>query len=158
MDSPTVWWILAGALVAAELVSGTFYLLMLSLGAAAAALAAHMGMPPEAHWATFAAVGGGAVLVLYLIRRRRKPTAEDERHDHLDLGAMVHVTKWSPEGQTRVQYRGAEWSARHAHGGAPRIGPHRIAGQDGNELLLDPLPSAEPQVPVVRDDQTASNL
>lgn len=40
----TWWWIVAGALVAAELATGTFYLLMLALGAAAAALGAHAGL------------------------------------------------------------------------------------------------------------------
>ena len=39
----TVWWVVAGVLVAVELATGTFYLLMLALGAAAAALAAHAG-------------------------------------------------------------------------------------------------------------------
>ena len=32
LSSPTLWWLLAGALVAAELATGTFYLLMLALG------------------------------------------------------------------------------------------------------------------------------
>ncbi|HOI65513.1 MAG TPA: NfeD family protein, partial [Thiomonas arsenitoxydans] len=41
MDNPTAWWILAGFFVAMELVSGTFYLLMLAVGAVAGALAAH---------------------------------------------------------------------------------------------------------------------
>jgi membrane protein implicated in regulation of membrane protease activity len=31
----TAWWIVAGVLVAAELATGTFYLLMLAAGAAA---------------------------------------------------------------------------------------------------------------------------
>ena len=36
----TGWWIAAGMLVAIELLTGTFYLLMLALGCVAAALAA----------------------------------------------------------------------------------------------------------------------
>ena len=39
----TGWWIAAGMLVAIELLTGTFYLLMLALGCVAAALAAHAG-------------------------------------------------------------------------------------------------------------------
>ena len=39
MDQPTIWWLLAGITVAVELVTGTFYLLMIALGLAAAALA-----------------------------------------------------------------------------------------------------------------------
>ncbi|HNJ45700.1 MAG TPA: NfeD family protein, partial [Ottowia sp.] len=44
MADSTVWWIAAGLLVAAELLTGTFYLLMLAIGAAAGALAAHAGL------------------------------------------------------------------------------------------------------------------
>ena len=33
----TVWWVVAGAAVAVELATGTFYLLMIALGLAAAA-------------------------------------------------------------------------------------------------------------------------
>ena len=40
----TWWWIATAALVAAELATGTFYLLMLAVGTAASALAAHAGL------------------------------------------------------------------------------------------------------------------
>jgi len=43
MNNPTIWWLVAGALVALELTTGTFYLLMLALGAAAGAVVAHAG-------------------------------------------------------------------------------------------------------------------
>jgi membrane protein implicated in regulation of membrane protease activity len=39
-QASTLWWVLAGALVIAELLTGTFYLLMLALGSVAAAVAA----------------------------------------------------------------------------------------------------------------------
>ena len=38
MAESTVWWLLAGVAVAAELVTGTFYLLMIALGLASGAL------------------------------------------------------------------------------------------------------------------------
>ena len=40
MDESTFWWLFAGLAVAAELMTGTFYLLMLAVGLAGAALAA----------------------------------------------------------------------------------------------------------------------
>jgi membrane protein implicated in regulation of membrane protease activity len=43
MAQSTLWWLLAGTAVGVELATGTFYLLMLALGLAAAAVAAHMG-------------------------------------------------------------------------------------------------------------------
>ena len=45
MAESTLWWLLAGGIVAAELLTGTFYLLMLALGVAAAAIAAHLTYP-----------------------------------------------------------------------------------------------------------------
>ncbi|MEK9804034.1 MAG: NfeD family protein, partial [Curvibacter sp.] len=44
MADTTLWWLAAGILVAAELVTGTFYLLMLALGLGAGALAADAGL------------------------------------------------------------------------------------------------------------------
>ena len=41
MSESTIWWLLAGAAVAAELVTGTFYLLMLTVGLVAGAIAAY---------------------------------------------------------------------------------------------------------------------
>ena len=59
-NTPTLWWLATGALVAAELATGTFYLLMLALGAACGALAAHLGFASTAQVAAAALVGGGA--------------------------------------------------------------------------------------------------
>ncbi len=49
LSASSVWWLIAGVLVAVELMTGSFYLLMLALGAAAGAVAAHLGIgtPPQ---------------------------------------------------------------------------------------------------------------
>jgi len=145
MDNPTAWWILTGLFVALELLSGTFYLLMLALGAAAGALAAHSGLPPALHWVAFTLVGGAAVLALYVARRKlTRRSAQNLQHDDLDLGATVDVNHWSADGTTRVHYRGSEWSARQRRAAALHLGPHRIVGRDGIVLLIEPLPAAQP--------------
>ena len=51
MADATVWWLATGLVVLLELFTGTFYLLMLAVGLAAGALAAHVqlwlsGQPP----------------------------------------------------------------------------------------------------------------
>ena len=43
LSSASLWWVAAGIAVAVELATGTFYLLMIALGLAAAAIAAHLG-------------------------------------------------------------------------------------------------------------------
>ena len=70
MTETTLWWIATGAAIALELLSGTFYLLMLSLGLASAALAAHFGASLTAQLAVAAIVGGGAVVACYLFRKK----------------------------------------------------------------------------------------
>ena len=73
MALSTVWWLITGALIATELMTGTFYLLMLSLGAAAAALAAHGGIALTWQLVTGAVVGALAVTLWHL--KKWPPTA-----------------------------------------------------------------------------------
>ena len=64
----TTWWLLAGAAVAVELLTGTFYLLMLGLGMAAGALAAHAGLlPVRGQLVAAAVVGFGAVAIWHVV-------------------------------------------------------------------------------------------
>ena len=63
MEPSTIWWVLAGITVAAELLIGSFYLLMLSLGMAAGAIAAQAGSPLTVQLVVAAGVGGAAVLL-----------------------------------------------------------------------------------------------
>ena len=71
MAESTIWWIITGLLVAAELATGTFYLLMLAIGGIAGALAAHAGAGLTTQMVVAAVVGGVAVVGCYLVRRRR---------------------------------------------------------------------------------------
>lgn len=142
MAESTVWWLIAGSLVAAELLSGTFYLLMLATGAAAAALSAHAGLTPTTQIAVAAGIGGGAVVAWHLLR---SPTAAlragINRDVNLDIGETVHVQAWLEDGTTTVKYRGATWAAVQAEGTAPTLGLHRIIEVRGNQLVIEKSPS-----------------
>jgi membrane protein implicated in regulation of membrane protease activity len=135
----TLWWVATGVLVAAELATGTFYLLMMAIGAAAAALAAHAGVPFSGQLVTAALLGGGAVLAWYVKRRSgpKAPAAGADRNVNLDVGERVVVAQWDAQGNSRIQYRGAAWSARWVGSGAPLPGEHVIRAIDGSCLLLD---------------------
>jgi membrane protein implicated in regulation of membrane protease activity len=136
------WWIATGILVAAELATGTFYLLMLAVGSAAAAIAAYFGVAFSGQLVAAALIGGGAV-ALWHVKRSREPAAapvSENRDVNLDIGERVRVTQWDPDGSARVNYRGAAWSARFAGSGTPAPGEHVIRAVDGNRLLLDRLP------------------
>ena len=136
----TVWWLAAGLLVAVELGTGTFYLLMLALGAGCAALAAHSGASFSAQLVVAALVGGGAVAAWHLRRMRQPaaPSAEANRDINLDIGTRVQVAAWNADGTARVPYRGANWSARHSGNGSPHPGAHVIVAINGSELVLQP--------------------
>jgi membrane protein implicated in regulation of membrane protease activity len=141
MSNPTIWWLLAGVTVAIELATGTFYLLMISIGLAAAALAAHLGVPVVGQIVTAAAVGGGAV-VLWRWQGAKKPKALQVNANpdvHIDIGGQVTVTEWNADGTTSVSYRGSNWTAELAKKSAARTaGQYRIKEMAGNRLLIEP--------------------
>ena len=143
-SATTLWWLAAGMLVAVELVTGTFYLLMLALGAAAAAAAAHVGASGSVQVLAAALVGGGATALWHLRRasRPRSAPAASNRDVNLDIGELVQVDAWQGDGQARVFYRGAMWSARFAGSGAPSPGEHMIVSIEGNRLGLAPASGA----------------
>ena len=138
-SASTIWWLAGAGLVAAELASGTFYLLMLGLGAAAAALAAHAGLALTGQLLVAALVGGGAVAAWHVRRSRQAPAApaNANRDINLDIGSTVHVVHWRADGTARVNHRGAGWDARFAGSGTPAAGDFTIRAVDGNCLLLD---------------------
>jgi len=143
MNDATLWWIAAGVIVGLELLTGTFYLLMLALGAAAAALCAQFGGSQSSQVLLAGIVGGAAVLGWHLQRQRRKdrapPAGQAKPNLPLDPGQTVAGAGGSPGGHTRVTYRGAQWDARH-HGSGPALpGPHRIKAVDGNSLVLEKI-------------------
>ena len=139
MAESTVWWLITGCVVAAELLTGTFYLLMLAIGLAAAALAAHAGLALAAQIGTAAVIGGGAVTAWHLLRPASATARASANRDvNLDIGEHVHVTEWAADRTARVQYRGSPWSARLAPGAAVASGEHVVTAVEGNWLVLAP--------------------
>ena len=140
LAASTLWWLLAGMLVVAELLTGTFYLLMLALGAAAGALAAHAGLSGTGQLVAGALVGGGATALWHLKRFRspRSAPAEANADVNLDIGQTVRVEAWGTDRLARVQYRGASWEVRYAGDGEPAPGEHVIVAVHGNRLDLAP--------------------
>ena len=141
MTESTVWWVLAGSLVGIELLTGTFYLLMVAIGAAAGALVAHAGMDMTTQTAIAAVVGGGAV-ALWHWQRGRNPAAVRATANpdvNLDIGGTVFVEQWDAQQHTTVRYRGADWVASLASGTAKAPGAHRIVEVLGSCLIVAPL-------------------
>ncbi|MFM8344635.1 MAG: NfeD family protein [Betaproteobacteria bacterium] len=135
------WWIVAGVLVAIELATGTFYLLMLALGAVAAAVAQMMDLPVATQVVVAALVGGGATALWHLRRARHPQSAPAASNPDvlLDIGQVVVVQQWRADGTTRVAYRGSEWDAQLKSSTPAQAGSHRIVAVHGNRLELEPV-------------------
>ena len=140
-QASTFWWVASGVVVAAELATGTLYLLMIALGLACAALAAHLGLSSSAQIVVAALVGGGTTALWHWKRARepRSAPVQRNRDANLDIGEHVHVQAWNADGSTHVSHRGSRWAARLAQGASARPGEYRVAGVEGNWLLLEPV-------------------
>jgi len=134
----TWWWIGAGVLVAVELATGTFYLLMLSLGMATAAIAAHLGAGLTWQVVTAAVVGGGATAAWHLrhAREPRSAPVQSNRDANLDIGETVRVDAWNADRTARVTYRGSGWTAVFRGDTAPTPGVYKIVEINGNRLVV----------------------
>lgn len=132
------WWIAAFALLIVELMTGTFYVLMIALGAAAGGLAAWAGGDLTVQLAVSAVVAAVAVVALRRSPwggRLRKTDMAADPEQTLDIGQHVHVTEWV-EGRARVNYRGSQWEALLAEGESPAIGSFYIREVRGTRLVL----------------------
>jgi len=141
-SAATFWWVTAGVVVAAELATGTFYLLMIALGLVAAALAAHLGLTVTLQVVTAALVSGGSTALWHWRRTTTEPPSEPvarNRDVNLDIGEHVTVITWEADHTTRVNYRGSSWQARRQPGVREATGLHVVRAVEGNWLVIAPL-------------------
>ena len=141
MAESTIWWLLAGTAVAIELVTGTFYLLMIGTGLVAAAVAAHAGLPLTGQILAVAIVGGGAVALWHWTKGKRPQAASANANPdvHIDIGEAVQVEQWNADGTASVKYRGANWTAIQAPPVSHMTGQFRIKEMLGNRLVIEKL-------------------
>jgi membrane protein implicated in regulation of membrane protease activity len=131
------WWIGAGVLVVLELISGTFYLLMIALGCVAAAIAHMAGAAADLQFAIAAVVALVAVLLLRRSRfgRRTRKEASKNPDVNLDIGQMLSVPAWH-ERRARVNYRGAAWDVELAAGEPEDAQSYEIVEMRGSCLVV----------------------
>jgi membrane protein implicated in regulation of membrane protease activity len=132
------WWIGAGVLIVAELMTGTFYLLMIALGFLAGVLAYELGAPLDVQLVAAALVGLVAVIALRRSRfgrRRRMVDASTDPGVNLDIGSTVAVAAWQ-DGRARAMYRGAEWDIELAPGEPQDAHLYEIKAVRGSCLIV----------------------
>ena len=140
LSASSFWWVAAGVMVAAELATGTFYLLMIALGMTGAAMAAHLGLTMTVQIITGSLVGGGATALWHWHRagQPHSAPARENRDVNLDIGERVHVGYWEADRTARVPYRGSQWTARLQDGADAAPGEHVVVAVEGNWLVLAP--------------------
>jgi membrane protein implicated in regulation of membrane protease activity len=132
MSAYWMWWIVAAALIGAELLTGTFYLLAVGIAVAFGGVAAWLGASIPYQWLTAGALGIAGVVALERWKRGRGST----RQSALDVGQMVRVQSWGPGRTARVSYRGSTWDAELAAPDTPQADTMYIAGTRGSVLIL----------------------
>ena len=130
MDNYIYWFSIAVVLLMVEMVSGTFYMLMLSLAFGAGGIAAYAGLNNQYQLGLAALVGIAGIVIL----RRIKSKPQDIQD--LDIGQSVTVVTWHDDGTARVRYRGTEWDAELESVGISRDQPFYIKATRGSTLIL----------------------
>jgi len=110
MDPSLAWAILGLALVIAELLTGTFYLLVLGIAAFSAAGAAWLGLAFAAQIVVAAVMSAAGCYGVHAYRARNRA----QQMPSIDAGMPASFEQWinPAERLARVRYRGASWDAR----------------------------------------------
>ncbi len=135
MDHAVVWAVAGLVLVIVELLTGTFYLLVLGIAAFGAALAAWLGLQFSAQSVVAALIGAIGCYAVHLYRARNRA----EQMAPIDAGMPASFESWLDAGArlARVRYRGASWDARVEGGDALEPGSTvYVLAADGNTLRV----------------------
>ena len=132
-----VWWfVLAFVLLVAELLTGTFYLLMIAIALAAAGAISLLGTPLTVQILVAVVVGFSGALFLRRTRFGRLQNDLAEPLQNMDVGQTVNVHKWSGARTARASYRGAQWDIELAAGEEAQPGEYVIQSIHANRLVV----------------------
>jgi len=135
MDHSLAWAIGGFALAIAELLTGTFYLLMLGVAAFGAAAAAYLGLGFGAQIVVAAIVSAVGCYGVHVYRAKNRAG----QMPSIDAGMPASFEQWiDPAARlARVRYRGASWDARIE--GVETLEPGSVLyvlNTDGNTLKV----------------------
>ena len=141
MDSYIVWFVVAFGLLVAELLTGTFYLLVISMALAVAGVSAWLGAPAALQFVVAAAIGLGGSMWLRATRfGKRLHERGDDRVQNMDIGQSLRVENWTAARTARANYRGAVWDVELAPGEPAASGEFVIREIHANRLIVAPKP------------------
>ena len=135
MDPIIAWMVIGFGLTIVELLSGTFYLLMLGVAAFGAAAVAYLGHGFEAQIIVAAIIAAAGCYGVHVYRARNAK----EQMIPVDAGQPANFESWVDEGGglARVRYRGAAWDAQIDGIGALEDGALLyVTGLEGHTLKV----------------------
>ena len=135
MDHAIVWAVIGLVLVIVEVMTGTFYLLMLGVAAFGAALAAWLGLGFSAQSIVAAVVSAVGCYGVHVYRAKNSA----QQMAPIDAGMPASFESWLDAGSrlARVRYRGASWDARVEGSDAVEPGATLyVLAADGNTLRV----------------------
>ena len=135
MDPSLAWAILGLALVIVELLTGTFYLLMLGAAAFGAAAAAWLGWSFGVQIVVAAMVSAIGCYGVHVHRAK----SHKQQMPPIDAGKPATFETWTDPAArlARVNYRGASWDALVEGAEAPEPGSLvYVVNTDGNTLKV----------------------
>ena len=127
------WFLLALVLLALEMATGTFYMLVLGIALGVGGFAALLGLSLPLQLSLSAAVGIAGTVIL---RRTKFGRSDAVPAQGLDIGLPVQVVAWRDDGTVRVHYRGAEWDAEPESADTPHEQTLYIKAMRGSILIL----------------------
>lgn len=131
------YWLIAGlALCIIEMLSGTFFLLVLGIAALAGGVTGWLG---GGFWLQACVASLLAVIGVILVHNYRRRSAHIPAMPSFDLGQPVTFEQWvsQNDGMARVNYRGTTWDARVSAGQPPAPGAILyIQSVEGNILII----------------------
>ena len=142
MDNWMIWLVAAGIVVIFEIFTGSFYLLMISIGLASGAVASWYGADVTIQLIVAALVGA---IATYALRRSKlgSPQKTEVARDPnalLDIGNTIIVSEWVIDGGgksvARVMYRGAMWVVDLEPGAISKPGAFTIHEIRGSRLIV----------------------
>ncbi|MNL12565.1 hypothetical protein D3C87_1334370 [compost metagenome] len=138
MEAWVIWFIAAGLVLGLEILTGTFYLIMISIGMAAAGVAALCGVDANLQAVIAAVVWISSTSILRKTRfgKRAQVPSETDPNVNIDIGQTIKVDSWTSEKTARVSYRGAMWDVELISG-EPETGTFKIREVRGSRLLVE---------------------
>ena len=133
----TFWLIFALILAGGEIVSTTFYLLAIALGALIGALAAWLGASIGVQCALVALVSLAITVSLKIWKKKKLST--ETIAPSFDIGQRVTIVTWKNERLARVSYRGSQWDAELAPEAQSGQDEYLISEVKANTLILNSI-------------------